>query len=154
MGRPVSRSALVAAGMLALTAATFAAVPAGAATSARVHVRAVDSRQAVPAAYPTSDIKGQGSTAIFKPSALTVSEDTSGGNCGESDPPISFVIKNTGTKSAYLTLGSFALGKIPAGAKDPVCIAGGGAGSTATFGLSNKANTVRYRATLKVTASD
>ncbi len=107
-----------------------------------------------PPSYPTSKIKGQGSTAKFKPSALTVAEDTSGGNCAETGAPVSFVLKNTGTASAFVTFNGGPLGKLPAGQTGTVCLYGGAAGDQATVGLSNKKGTVTYNATLTLTASD
>ena len=152
MGRLINRVVLVAAGSIALAGGAVAAVPAGAATG--VHARLVQSSHGFPPSYPTSKIKGQGSTAKYKPTALTAAEDTSGGNCTESTPPVSFAIKNTGTKAAYVTFGGTLAGKLPAGDTGTVCVYGGSAGDQLIVGLSNKTGTVNYAATLTVTTSD
>ena len=152
MGRLMNGVVLVAAGSFALAGGALAATPAGAATG--VHARLVHSTNAFSPSYPTSKIKGQGSTAKYKPSALTVAEDTSGQNCGEASPPASFAIKNTGTKAAFITLEGTPFGKLPPGQTGTICAYGGGPGATATFGLSNKKGTVSYAATLTITTSD
>jgi hypothetical protein len=154
MGRLMSRVALVAAGSVALAGGVVAAVPAGAATGGGLHVRAVQSSQGFAGTTPTSKIVGQGSTAIFKPKALTVAEDTSGGGCAETNPPTSFKVKNTGLKSAFVTFEGSPAFKLPAGRTELICLAGGVAGDQATLGLSNKTNTVTYPATLTITTSD
>jgi hypothetical protein len=155
MGVLLNRVALVAAGSIALAGGAIASVPAGAAAPG-VHAvaRAAASSHVVPATTPSSKIKGQGSTAKYKPTALTVAEDTSGGNCGESTPPVSFTIKNTGTKSAYVTFDGAPGFKLPKGETEDICLYGGTAGDQATLGLSNKADTVTYASTLTITASD
>jgi hypothetical protein len=152
MGRLISRVALVAAGSIALGGGVVAAVPAGAATG--IHARVVHASHGFPASYPTSKIKGQGSTAKFKPNALTVAEDTSGGNCAETNAPVSFALKNTGTAAAYVTFNGSPVGKLPAGDTGTLCLYGGSAGAQATVGLSNKKDTVQYNGTLLITASD
>ena len=88
MRRLNSRVVLAAAGGLALAGAM--SVPAGAATSAHLVARGASGSLRFSPGIPTSKIKGEGQTAFYKPSALTVSEDTSGGNCGESNPPAAF----------------------------------------------------------------
>ena len=152
MGRLMNGVALVAAGGFALAGGALAAAPAGAATG--VHARVVQSTHGFSPTYPTSKIKGQGSTAKYKPSALTAAEDTSGGNCGETSPPPSFAIKNTGTKAAFITFEGSPIGKLPSGQTGTICVYGGGPGATGTFGLSNKKDTVNYAATLTITTSD
>jgi hypothetical protein len=153
MGRLINRVALVAAGSIALAGGVVAAVPAGAASSG-VHAAVVHASHGFPASYPTSKIKGQGSTAKFKPSALTVAEDTSGKNCAEKHAPVSFALANTGKAAAYVTFNGGALGKLPAGKTGTVCLYGGAQGDQATVGLTNKAGTTTYAATLTLTASD
>jgi hypothetical protein len=154
MGRLINRVALVAAGGIALAGGAVAAVPAGAATAGGVHVGVVHSSQGFSPTSPTSRIKGQGSTAIYKPQALTGAEDSSGGACAESNPPVSFAIKNTGMKAAYVTISGSPFFKLPAGRTEDICVSGGVAGDQATLGLSNKENTVTYPATLTITTSD
>ncbi len=155
MGRLINRVALVAAGGgIALAGGAVAAGPAGAATTGGVHATVVHSSQGFLPTFPTSKIKGQGSTAFYKPSALTVAEDTSGGACLETSPPVSFVIKNTGTKAAHVTVSGSPFFKLPAGQAEDICVSGGVAGDQATFGLTNGKGTVTYTATLTITASD
>jgi hypothetical protein len=153
MRRLNSRVVLAAAGGLALAGAM--SLPAGAATSAHIVAKEASGSQGFsPAVVPTSKIKGQGPTAFFKPSALTVSEDTSGGNCAESNAPVSFVLKNRGTATAYVTFNGSPFGTIPAGQYGTVCVYGGGAGAHAAFGLSNKRDTKTYTGTLTITTSN
>jgi hypothetical protein len=155
MGRLINRVALVVAGGgIALAGGAVAAGPAGAATAGGVHATVVHSSQGFLPTVPTSKIEGQGSTAFFKPPALTVAEDTSGGNCAEPSPPVSFAVKNTGTKAAHVTFEGSPAFKLPAGAKEFVCLYGGGAGASGTFGLTNGKDTVTYAATLTITTSD
>jgi hypothetical protein len=103
---------------------------------------------------PTSKIKGEGKTAVFRPSALTVGEDTSGSNCQESSPPTSFALKNKGTATAYVTFNGEPVGALPAGKTGTLCLYGGNAGSQATVGLSNQKGTKAFPGTLNVTTSD
>jgi hypothetical protein len=147
-----SRAVLAAAGGIAL--AGVMSLPAGAATSAHLVAHGASASLRFPAGVPTSKIKGEGKTAVFKPTALTVAEDTSGGNCGESTPPASFELKNTGTATAFLTFDGSPLGSLPAGQAGTVCLFGGSAGAQATIGLSNKKDTKTYAGTLTITASD
>ncbi len=147
-----NRMLLAAAGGLALAGAM--ALPAGAATSAHIVFRATSGSQGFSPSVPTSKIKGQGKTAVFKPSALTVGEDTSGGECGESTPPVSFELKNKGTATAYVTFDGNPVGALPAGRAGTVCLYGGSAGSQATVGLSNATDTKTYKGTLTITTSD
>jgi hypothetical protein len=155
MGRLIDRVALVAAGGgIALAGGAVAAGPAGAATAGGVHATVVHSSQRFSPIFPTSKIKGQGSTAFYKPSVLTVAEDRTGGACTEASPPVSFVIQNTGTKAAHVTVSGSPFFKLPAGQTEDICVSGGVAGDQATFGLSNAKNTVTYAATLTITASD
>ncbi len=155
MGVLLNRVALVAAGSIVLAGGAIAAVPAGAATPG-VHavVRAVASSHIVPATTPSSKIKGEGSTAKYKPTALTVAEDTSGGACAESTPPVSFTIKNKGTATAYVTFEGSPAFSLPASETEDICVYGGAAGEQATLGLSNKKDTVNYASTLTITLSD
>ncbi len=147
-----NRAVLAAAGGVAL--ATVMSLPAGAATSPHFVVTGASGAHGFSPAIPTSKIKGQGKTAVFKPKALTISEDTSGGNCTESNPPTSFEIKNTGTATAFVTFGGSPFFSLPKSETELICVSGGSAGSTATLGLSNKKNTKTYPATLTITASD
>ncbi len=147
-----NRAVLAAAGGVAL--ATVMSLPAGAATSPHATVAGASGSLRFSPTVPTSKIKGQGKTAVFKPKALTVSEDTSGGNCSETNPPTSFELKNTGMSTAFLTFDGGALGSIPAGQAVTVCLFGGTTGSQATIGLSNKKDTKTYAGTLTITASD
>jgi hypothetical protein len=64
---------------------------------------------------PPSTIKGEGPTAVYKPSALTVTKDKSGGNCAESSPPASLVLENKGTATTFVTFGGSPLGPLLAG---------------------------------------
>ncbi len=155
MGVLLNRVALVAAGSIALAGGAIASVPAGAAAPG-VHAvaRAAASSHVVPATTPSSKIKGEGSTAKYKPTALTVAEDTSGGACAESTPPVSFTIKNKGTATAYVTFEGSPAFKLPKGQTEDICLYGGSAGDQATLGLSNKTNTVTYASTLTITTSD
>jgi hypothetical protein len=146
-----SRAVLAAAGGLALAGAM--SLPAGAATSAHLVTRGASGSLRFSPGIPTSKIKGQGATAVYKPSALTVSEDTSGGNCGESTPPLSFEIKNTGTAKAYVTNNGVPLETIPAHKSWTVCVYGGTAGDQVRLGLSTK-NDTNYAAVLIITTSD
>jgi hypothetical protein len=147
-----NRAVLAAAGGVALAAVM--SLPAGAATSPHAVLHGASGSKGFSPAVPTSKIKGQGKTAVFKPAALTVAEDTSGGNCAETGAPVSFALKNTGTASAYVTFDGSPLGKLPKGTAGTVCLYGGAAGDQATVGLSNKTGTVTYKATLTITASD
>lgn len=154
-GTRARRAATVAAataGGLALAGAL--SLPAGAATSAHLVARGASGSLRFVPGIPTSKIKGEGQTAVYKPSALTVSEDTSGGNCGESTPPASFALKNTGTATAYVTFNGSPLGALPAGQVGTVCVFGGTAGGQATIGLSNKKDRTTFAGTLIITASD
>jgi hypothetical protein len=103
---------------------------------------------------PKSKIVGQGATAVFKPTALNVTEDTSGGDCAESGAPTSFELVNTGTATAYVTFNGSVLGGLPAGKKGGVCVYGGAAGDQATIGLVNKKDTKTYKSTLTITLTD
>jgi hypothetical protein len=147
-----SRAVLAAVGGIAL--AGVMSLPAGAATSGHLVAHGASASLRFPAGVPTSKIKGEGRTAIFKPNALTVAEDTSGGNCAESSPPVSFELKNTGTATAFLTFNGSPLGSLPAGQAGTVCLFGGTAGDQATIGLSNKKDTKTFPGTLTITASD
>jgi hypothetical protein len=126
----------------------------GSATPAHVVATAASGSQGFPASVPVTKIKGEGKTAIFRPSSLTVSEDTTGANCEEPMPPSSFVIKNTGTATAYVTVEGSLVSSIPKGQTAPVCVAGGTAGLQVTLNLSNKKNTKTYSGELTVTTSD
>ena len=152
MGRLQNRAALAALGGFALAGAM--SIPAGAATGVHVVAGTAAGSQVFSSAVPTTKIKGEGSTATFKPSALTVGEDTSGGDCDETPLPTSFVIKNTGTATAYLDLGGAKPVPLPKAENLDVCVSGGTAGSTATLTMSNKKGTKVYAAKLKITASD
>lgn len=147
-----SRAALAAAAGLAL--AGVMSLPAGAATGGHVVARAATGSQAFSTAIPSSKIKGEGKTAVFKPSALTVSEDTSGGNCGETNPPTSLTIKNTGTATAFVTFDGSPEFSLPKGEVESICLYGGSKGATATLGLTNKKDTKSYSGELALTASD
>jgi hypothetical protein len=147
-----NRLVLAAAGGVALAGAI--SLPAGAAPSAHIVARAASGSQAFAPAIPTSKIKGQGSTAVFKPSTLTVTEDTSGGACSETNPPTSFMVKNTGTATAFVTFGGAPAFALPKATTEIICLSGGAAGSKAQLGLANKKDTKTYAGKLKITTSD
>ena len=89
-----------------------------------------------------------------KATALTVAEDTSGGACAESTPPVSFTIKNKGTATAYVTFEGSPAFSLPASETEDICVYGGAAGEQATLGLSDEKDTVNYASTLTITLSD
>jgi hypothetical protein len=126
----------------------FSALPAGAATRA-VNVRVV----AVPLNSSTAKAKivGEGKTAVYNPTALSVPEDTTGGDC--QDGFTSFKIKNTGTADAYVTVNNNPFFPLAAGATAGICIDGGQPGDQETFGLANKKGTKFYSASLLITYS-
>ena len=152
MRRLNCRVVLAAAGGLALAGAM--SVPAGAATSAHLVAGGASGSLRFSPGIPTSKIKGEGKTAFYKPSALTVSEDTSGGNCVESNPPVSFTIKNTGTATAFVTFQGSPAFSLLKGQTEDVCLYGGSAGDHATMGLSNKKDGVTFPGTLTITTSN
>jgi len=134
-----------------------AAAPASgklSATPARIVARAASGAQDFSPSVPVTKIKGEGKTAVFKPSSLRVSEDTTGGECEESPMFTSFVIKNTGTSTAYLTFDGGTVGSIPARQSAPLCITDQTAGTQLTLNLSNKKNTRTYSGEVTVTTSD
>jgi hypothetical protein len=138
-------------------ASVAAAAPASgkvSATPASIVARAASGSQDFSPSVPVTKIKGEGKTAVFKPSSLTVSEDTSGGECEESPMFTSFVIKNTGTSKAYLSFDGSAIGSIPARQSVPVCVTGQSAGTQLTLNLSNKKNTKTYSGEVTLTTSD
>jgi hypothetical protein len=138
-------------------ASIAAAAPASgkvSATPAIVIARAASGSQNFSPSVPVTKIKGQGRTAIFKPSSLTASEDTTGGECEESPMFTSFVIKNTGTSTAFLAFDGTAVGSIRSRQSVPVCIAGQSAGTQLTLNLSNKKTTKTYSGEITVTTSD
>ncbi len=142
-------SRLAIASMIGLPVAAAMTVPAGAATGTHVRVVSV-SRDAGPQTVPKSKIHGQGSTATYNPTALTVAEDPSGMCTGF----VSFKIRNTGTKNAFITVNGTPFFKLPPASTLAVCASGGSAGDQYTVGLSNKANTVTYASKLTITLSD
>jgi hypothetical protein len=143
--RFINRLAIVS--LIAVPISAAMTLPSGASTG--IHFRVAEST-AGPLTVPKSKIVGEGSTAVFNPSALTVAEDTSG-DCSPFVKDMS--IANKGTQTAYVTYGGAPLGSIPAGHSSPVCWSGGSAGDTVTLGLSNKKNTKTYSATLTITFS-
>ncbi len=136
-------------------AGAVATVPASASTG--IHVRFVVTTAARPLAHPLavpkSKIEGQGKTATFHPTALTVAEDTSGNDC-VGDNFTSFKLKNTGTATAWVTFNGELLGGLPKGETGGICVYNGAAGDQATVGLTNKADTKTYASTLTITLSD
>ena len=143
--------------ILGVDASIAAAAPASgkaSVTPARIVARAASGSQEFSPSAPVTKIKGEGKTAVFKPSSLTVSEDTTGGDCEESSLYVSFVIKNTGTSTAYLAFEGSSVGSIPARQSVPVCITGEGAGAQLTLNLSNKKNTKTYSGEVTATTSD
>jgi hypothetical protein len=141
--------------IVGVDASIVAAAPASgskvSATSARIVARPASGLREFSPSVPVTKIKGEGKTAVFKPSSLTVSEDTSGGDCADYN---SFVIKNTGTSAAYLTFEGGSVGSIPARQSVGVCLYGNGAGAQLTLNLSNKKNTKTYSGEVTVTTSD
>jgi hypothetical protein len=102
---------------------------------------------------PELDIKGQGRNAYFAPASLEVQEDTSGADC-LGDKFVSVKIINTGTKTAYLTLGGGRYEELPAGKKNNLCIYGGSPGQKEIVGLSNETDTKTFPATATLTFTD
>lgn len=138
-------------------ASIAAAAPASGRASAlptRIIVRTASGSQDFSPSVPVTKVKGEGRTGVFKPSSLTVSEDTTGGACEESPMFASFLIKNTGTSKAYLTFDGDAVGSVPARHSVPVCITGQTAGTQLTLNLSNKKDTKTYSGEITVTTSD
>jgi hypothetical protein len=143
--------------LFGVDASIAAAAPASAkisSTAPRIVARAGSGLQDFSPSVPVTKIKGEGKTAVFKPSSLTVSEDTTGGECEESPMFASFVIKNTGTSTAYLAFDGSAVGSVPSHQSVPVCIAGQSAGTQLTLNLSNKKDTKTYSGEVTVTTSD
>lgn len=134
--------------VLSLAVAGGLALPAGASTHPGAHVTF---GAVFKSSTPKAKIIGEGSTATFKPTALSIAEDTSGGECGESTPPVSFTLNNTGTSVAYITFDGTDEGGLAASTKYDICIYGGSAGDTATVGLTNKKGTKTYKSTLTLT---
>ncbi len=146
MRKFMSRLAIVS--LIALPISAALTLPSGASTG--IHFR-MAATTAGPLTVPKSKIIGEGSTAVFNPTAITVAEDTSGNNCSPFVKDMS--IANKGTQTAYVTYGGSPLGSIPAGHSGPICWSGGSAGDTVTLGLSNKKNTKTYSSTLTITFS-
>ncbi len=143
--------AIVAVGPSIATAAPASGKVSG--SPARIVAGAAFGSQAFSPSVPVTKIKGEGKTAVFKPSSFTVSEDTTG-DCEESPMFASFIIKNTGTSTAYLTFEGGSVGSISKGQSTPVCITGQTAGTQLTLNLSNKKNTKTYSGEVTVTTSD
>ena len=101
---------------------------------------------------PKAKIVGEGKTAVFKPTALTVAEDTSGNDC----LPIvaEAKITNKGTATAYVTFEGSPIFLVPSKQSEFVCSYGYGAGAKLVLGLSNKKDTKTYSSTLTLTTSD
>ena len=97
---------LAIASLIGLAIGAAVTVPAGASTGGAqfriVGVHNVTS-QVTQSKSQNSNIVGNTKKAIFSPNALTVLEDTSGGDCAESKPPVDFTITNTGSKTEYVT---------------------------------------------------
>lgn len=143
-----SRVVLGMAAMATSVIVGFTALPAGAVPRpANVRV-VVESTQS---STPKAKIVGEGKTAVYKPTALSVEEDTSGGDCN--DGFTSFTLKNTGTATAYITIDEQPFFPLSAGSKAGICIDGGQAGESETFGLTNKKDTKDYSSTLEITFS-
>jgi len=152
VGKLLSRAALVAAVGMALAGAL--AVPAGASTRASAHIVATRAQSSFLAKTPKDKIVGQGKKAVYSPTALTAAEDISGGACGETTPPKSFTLRNTGTAAANVTYEGAVVFSLPAGDTEDLCISGGAAGDTLVLGLSNASGSKTYASTLTVTTSD
>jgi hypothetical protein len=132
-------------------------VPAGQ-SGAATSLHAVLSTKAGPDVTPNSTIKGKGKKAKYKPTALTFAEGTET-SCGASTPFTSFTITNPGKKPQYITVETgpstySAFGTLPGKTIGEVCLYGGSAGDTITFGLSNPTGSVNYKSHLVGTASD
>ncbi|MFZ0668598.1 MAG: hypothetical protein WAM97_22805 [Acidimicrobiales bacterium] len=82
---------------------------------------------------------------------MTAPEDTSNG-CGTGF--VSFTVTNTGTKTEYMTINRAPSTPIAAGAVVDYCESGAFPGYKLKWGLSNKNDTMNYKAKLKVTFSD
>jgi hypothetical protein len=126
------------------------AVPAGASTSTpTVRVIAV-----TPMAHPLQqnvNIVGNGAQAIYSPHRLTAPEDTTNG-CKTGF--ISFTVTNTGTKTEYITINGAGSTSAPPGFVVDYCETGAFPGYKLRYGLSNKNNTVSFKAKLKVIFSN
>lgn len=132
--------------------AAITALPAAASTGGiRFKVGALEaSPQSKP---PNSNIVGAGKKAVFDPNSLKAKEDTSGNDCDTGFT--SFTIENTGPKTAYLAFnGQPRNVSIPPGDGLGICLTGGSAGTQETVGLTNRAGTKLYPATLVVTEKD
>jgi hypothetical protein len=148
---------LAIASLIGLAIGAAVTVPAGASTGGAqfriVGVHSVTS-QVTQSKSQNSNIVGNTKKAIFSPNALTVLEDTSGGDCAESKPPVDFTITNTGSKTEYVTFRGSPNFSIKKGKVEDICIYGVGAGGQVQFGLTNKKDTKTYAAILTVTLSD
>jgi len=128
------------------------ATPAGASTGFQIRVGHLRSLTVGPASKPNVNIVGQKKSATFSPDTVTVAVDTSGNDCNDSF--VSLTMTNTGTKSAYVTLGGVHYLTLPSGDEAPLCAYGYAAGDKSTFGLTNKKKTKTFAATLTVTFSN
>jgi hypothetical protein len=139
--------------LIGLPIAATTAIPAGASTRAALtfHLQRGNSADAH-SDVPKAKIVGEGKTAVYNPTALTVAEDTSGNEC--STGFISMKLKNAGTATAYVTFAGSPAFSLAAAATEDLCFYGGEAGDTAQLGLSNKKDTKTYASTLTITTSD
>jgi len=131
-------------------------VPAGQ-SGAATAIHAVLSTKAGPDATPNSTIKGKGKKSKYKPTALTFAEGTS--TTCSNDTFTSLTITNSGKATQYVTVETSprtyaAFGSLPGKSVGAVCLYGGSAGDTITFGLSNSSGSVNYKSHLTGTASD
>jgi hypothetical protein len=135
---------LVAVSIIGLPIVAGIPAPAGASTAATARPNGVT---------PTVKILGTGSSAVFKPTALTVPEDKASGGC-PADFIASFNLDNKETRTAYLTQNGSPFLSLPAGETDASCYSGLTAGMQFVIGLTNKKHTKMYASTLTITLSD
>lgn len=133
-----------------------AATTAGASTKAGIELSSSGGSASPKTTFdfsgPKSKILGSGKTAVFKPTAITMAEDTSGNNC---TPFISEAeLANKGTGTAYVTLDGSPFVTLTAHTHTFICAYGYGAGTEFNVGLSNKKDTKAYSAALTITTSD
>lgn len=152
MRKLVKQVAVVA--LMGLPVIAGTATAAGASTKPHVKLSASGGSAKVVYTFagPKSKIVGEGKTAVYKPDALSVAEDTSGNMCSPFIEEAEF--KNTGTATAYLTIDGSYAATLSAGAHTFICSYGGTAGDQLTIGLSNKTGTKLYAGTLLITFSD
>jgi hypothetical protein len=137
--------------LLALLTGMAMAIPAGASSSVS-HLRVV--RASTLTVTPQNvNIVGQKKEAAFDPNSITAPEDSSGGDCMESSPSVSFTVTNTGKQTAYVTFEGSPNFMLKKHGVAPVCIYGLASGSKVDLGLTNKKDTKTYVGSLTITLS-